>query len=277
MPAEDPFLTRMASAATLYDAAQQLNLTAKSGASKIAALQRELVAFDEMERRRILHLAYERRHERQILLPIQEHRRREPLPETNRLSAQVYFCIDEREESIRRHLEEIAPDVETFAAAGFFGVAMNYTGVDDAHGVSLCPVVMKPKHAVTERPAEGHWKTYAKRIRLRRLWAKVTREWFVSSRTMVRGWLGTTVIGVFSIVPMAARLMRPRRYAKLIDWLNASVLPEPRTELAFERQDSEGQAETFDLLKGFTVEEKVEIVAALLASSGLRKAWRGSW
>jgi uncharacterized protein YbcC (UPF0753/DUF2309 family) len=271
MPADDPYLLRMANAATLFDAAQQLNLTAKSGASKVAALQKELVVFDETERRRILHLAYERRHERQVLLPIQEHRRREPLPTTDRLSAQVYFCIDEREESIRRHLEEIAPDIETFGAAGFFGVAMNYTGVDDAHGVSLCPVVVKPKHEIKERPAAGHWVTYAKRVRMRRLWAKVTREWFVASRSMVRGWLGTTVVGAFSIVPMAARVMSPRHYSNLIAWLNASILPEPRTELAFERQDPEGHAETFDLLKGFAVEEKVDRVAGVLTTSGLRR------
>jgi uncharacterized protein len=271
MPAADTFLVRMANAATLYDAAQQLNLTAKSGNSKIAALQRELTAFDELERRRILHAAYERRHERQILLPIQEHRRRDPLPETDRLSAQVYFCLDEREESMRRHLEESFPEIETFSAAGFYGIAMNYTGVDDAHGVSLCPVVVKPKHEVKERPAEGHWETYAKRVRLRRFWAKVTREWFVSSRTMVRGWLGTTVLGIFSIIPMAARVLSPRRYANLIEWLNASVLPEPRTELAFERQDAEGHAETFDLLKGFTLEEKIDRVAGVLTTSGLRR------
>ncbi len=271
IPSSDSFSRRMACAATLFDAAQLLNLTANSPGSRFLALQKELEAFDEFERRRILHLAYERRHERQILLPIREHRRREPPPGSDRLSAQVFFCIDDREESIRRHLEEIAPDVETFGAAGFFGVAMSYTGVDDAQGVSLCPIVVKPAHEIKERPAEGHWGTYARRVRLRRLWAKVTRHWFVSSRTAVRGWLGTAVLGVFSIVPLAARVMSPGRYANVIAWLNDSVLPEPRTELAFERRDDDSQAETFDLLRGFTVSEKVELVAAVLASCGLRR------
>ncbi len=273
LAAPDASLIRMAEAATLFDAAQQLNLTVKSGSSKIAALQKELMAFDGLERRRILHLAYERRHERQILLPIQEHRRRKPLPGTDRLSAQVYFCLDDREESIRRHLEERVPEIETLGAAGFFGVPMTYTGVDDAVGAPLCPVVVKPKHEIKERPAEGHWGSYARRVRLRRLWAKIMREWFISSRTMVRGWLGTTVLGVFSIVPMAARLMSPRRYASVVEWLNASILPEPRTELAFERNDAESHAETLGLLQGYTVVEKVDMISALLSSSGLRRGF----
>jgi uncharacterized protein YbcC (UPF0753/DUF2309 family) len=70
---------------------------------------------------------------------------------------------------------------------------------------------------------------------------------------------------------MAARVFSPRQYANLIDWLNAGILPEPRTELAFERQDAEGHQETFDLLKGFTVEEKVDRVGAILTMAGLKR------
>jgi uncharacterized protein len=264
---EDVFGKRLASAATLFDAAGQV----EAPLARIGALRKELDAFDDIERRRILHLAYERRHERQILLPLQEHRRRKPLPQSEKLSAQVFFCIDEREESIRRHLEEIAPHVETFGAVGFYGADINYTGIDDAYGVSLCPVVVKPKHAVTERPSEGHWGSHARRMRMRRVWAWVMRQWSVSSQTLVRGWIGTTVLGVFSIVPMAARVFSPRRYARMIEWLNAAILPEPRTELAFERKDAEGHHDTFELLKGFTVEEKVDRVAAILTVAGLRR------
>ena len=64
---------------------------------------------------------------------------------------QAVFCIDEREESIRRHLEELAPDAATFGTAGFFSVAMYYRGVADAHFVPLCPAVIRPRHWVAEQ------------------------------------------------------------------------------------------------------------------------------
>ena len=43
----------------------------------------------------------------------------------------MFFCIDEREESMRRALEEVDPEVETFSSAGYFGVAVDYKGIDD--------------------------------------------------------------------------------------------------------------------------------------------------
>jgi uncharacterized protein YbcC (UPF0753/DUF2309 family) len=266
-PAPDAFAIRMARVAALFEAARKLQVPAQH----LAVFRTEFESFPSLDRRRVLHHAYERRHERQVLVPLQKHLRTPRPPASHRLSAQIFFCIDEREESIRRHLEEIAPEVETVGAAGFFGAAMNYKGMDDAQGVALCPVVVKPQHAIRERAVEGHWGAHARRARLRRLWAWLMRSWFVSSRSAVRGWLGTSALGLFSIIPMAARILSARRYGRLMEWLNASILPQPRTELAFERRDAEGHAETFDLMQGFTVTEKADRVAAVLTNAGLRR------
>ncbi len=266
---------RLTQAAILFDAAQlaghSLSELTQWSDDQVASFRASVLRFGDWERRRVWHEAYERRHERQILLPLRRHASKPGTPMPERLAAQVFFCIDEREESVRRHLEEVDPEVETFGAAGFFGVAMNYVGIDDAHGVALCPVVVKPQHAVTERPAAGHEQTHDRRMAMRRLWAKFAREYFVSSRTLLRGWLGTSVLGIFSLFPLAARVFSPRRYGLLIEWLNASVLPEPRTELAFMRSDEASHQATHGLLAGFTVQEKIDRVASVLAPAGLRK------
>ena len=235
--------------------------------------QSEVLLFDGLERRRVWHLAYERRHERQILLPISEHRRAmKPDERSNRLAAQIFFCIDEREESIRRHLEEIDPEIETYGAAGFFGVAMKYTGMDDAHGAALCPVVVTPQHAVHERAHAADLHLAEGRRSRRLLFSKLQWNTFISTRTLFRGWMSTAILGIFSVFPLVTRVMTPRRYGKLSSFLNDRFFPEPRTELTYMRADEAGQHAAEGLILGFTVAEKVDRVASVLGPAGLHRA-----
>lgn len=268
-------LQRLARAARYAEAAKLVGLRPGSlellPAEQVRSFFDAVDSFNGWERRRIWHQAYERRHERQVLLPMLEHSRRYGHSAPSRLAAQVFFCLDDREESFRRHLEELDPEIETFGAAGFYGVAMNYTGIDDARGVSLCPVVVKPQHAIRERPMEGHDDTYKQRRALRRQWAMLTWHWWVASRTLVRGWIGTTLVGVFNLVPLVARVLSPRQYGRLIEWLNASVLPDPRTELTYMRSGEEGHAAAEGLVVGFTLQEKIDRVASVLGPAGLHK------
>jgi hypothetical protein len=230
----------------------------------------EIEAFDHLERRRVWQLAYERRHERIILGPLGAHRQSLTyLDRGRRPQAQVFFCIDEREESIRRHLEETAPEIETLSAAGFYGVAVDYAGIDDAHGVSLCPVVVKPQHAVRERPVEEHVHLHIRRKELRAMWARLARSISLSSRTLVRGALSTGLLGIFSLVPLIAHVLSPRQYARLSRTLNRWILPEPRTELTLMRTDEEGHDLAENLLLGFTLDEKADRVASVLGPAGL--------
>ncbi len=72
-----------------------------------------------------------------------------PLPE-----AQALFCIDDRECSLRRYLEEVNPAIETFGAAGFFGIDFLYQGLDDAYPVAQCPNIIIPKHLIKESSSQ---------------------------------------------------------------------------------------------------------------------------
>jgi uncharacterized protein YbcC (UPF0753/DUF2309 family) len=262
--------------ARVFDVVQLLGISScELGAftdEELARLDQEILACHETERRRLLHLAYERRHERRVLIPLARHRNMPcVVPTSNRLVAQVVFCIDEREESIRRALEEVDPGIETAGVAGFFGVAINYAGIDDSGGVSSCPVVVDPQHAVREVPVEDDAHRQKQRQGLRRVWAGVMRNGFISSRTLVRGWISTACLGFLSLFPLALRVLTPLAFGRFIKWLNRAFLPEPKTEFAFMRDDAASRDATSGLMSGFTTQEQAECVYSVLGPAGLHK------
>jgi uncharacterized protein YbcC (UPF0753/DUF2309 family) len=269
---------RLSRAARVYDAARVVRLSANEvmrlSDAEWTSFANEVKAFNGLERRRVLHLAYERWHEREILRGLASHRKYRSISDgasetKGRPPAQVFFCIDEREESMRRALEEVNPLVETFSSAGYFGVAVDYKGIDDARSAAFCPVVVKPEHAILEQPrAEDSALLESRRWR-RRLLGLLMRNSRVSSKTLWRGWLSTSVLGLLSAVPLIGHLLAPRRYALLRNWLNKSFLPEPRTELTLMRNTSQSQGAVTGLLTGFVPEEKAERVASVLRPAGL--------
>ncbi|WP_395745918.1 putative inorganic carbon transporter subunit DabA [Prosthecobacter sp.] len=272
VPRFDP-LTHVA---RVFDVVQLLGVSSRELAAladeEVARLVQEILASHEIERRRLLHLAYERRHERRVLIPLAKHRSMPAVvSSSNRLVAQVLFCIDEREESMRRALEEVDHAIETVGVAGFFGVAINYAGIDDAGGVSLCPVVVDPRHAVREVPVEEHEHLHLRRQDLRRLWGGVARNGFISSRTLVRGWFSTACLGFLSLFPLALRVLTPLAFGRFTRFLNRAFLPEPRTEFAFMRDDAASRDATTGLMHGFTTEELAGCVYEVLGPAGLDK------
>jgi hypothetical protein len=282
VPDESPLKTqerrRLSRAARVYDAARVVRLSAdeitRLSDTQWTAFVSEVKAFNGLERRRIFQLAYERWHEREVLRGLASHRKYRGLSDGSsdlqgRPTAQVFFCIDEREESMRRALEEVDPRVETFSSAGYFGVAVDYKGIDDSHTAAFCPVVVKPEHAVHEQPkAEDRGLLESRRWR-RRLLGLLMRNSLVSSKTLMRGWLSTTALGLLSAVPLVGHLLAPRRYALLRDWLNNAFLPKPRTELTLMRNTAQSQGALKGLLTGFAPAEKTDRVASVLGPAGL--------
>lgn len=135
----------------LFHAARLCGLSADRVATmssdEVTALEAELAQIDGLMRRRLLHGAYERRLRHRFYDALLQN---VPHPPAPRPAFQALFCIDEREESFRRHLEEVEPDVETFGTAGFFGVAMYFRAAHAAHARPLCPVAIRPEHYVAE-------------------------------------------------------------------------------------------------------------------------------
>jgi hypothetical protein len=69
--------------------------------------------------------------------------------------AQLVFCIDTRSELIRRHVEAQG-NYETYGYAGFFGIAMDYTNLQDDITRKSCPPIVGSAYQVSEVASESH-------------------------------------------------------------------------------------------------------------------------
>ncbi|QEG43580.1 DUF2309 domain-containing protein [Roseimaritima ulvae] len=235
-----------------------------------ACLVREIEAFDSLERRRILHAAYERLYQVATLDAIAVHsaRRRgqQPDPDTPP-SFVAIFCIDDREESFRRHLEEVDPQCITASAAGFYGVAMYYQGADHAHYRPLCPAIITPQHYVREEPLFSAVNVSQRRAQRRRQIGWFTHQVHTHSRTLVGGWV-TGVFGAIATFPMVARILAPRLTSRIRQSLGTFVRP-PATELHIERTAADPGAENDAI--GYSLKEMADIVTRILQDTAVVK------
>jgi uncharacterized protein YbcC (UPF0753/DUF2309 family) len=238
-----------------------------------STLVEEIEAFSEPDRRRIFQLAFERHYRIQVLDALAIHSERcelEQPPESPK--AQIICCLDEREESFRRHLEEVCPAVQTFSAAGFFDVAMYYRGVAEAHFVPLCPVAIRPRHWVVEKVVAGMSGLHRRRARLRRALGRLLHTLHVISRTFLGGAV-LAVLGALASIPLVSRVLFPRLTAYVGRWAGRIVQSPAMTRLDLERVQLGGRQGPLEHgpadQVGFTVEEMAEIVERLLRDIGL--------
>lgn len=225
----------------------------------------ELEAFAPVRRRQIMHRAFERRYHTQILDAVAA-RAACDLAETPP-EWQLVCCIDEREESFRRHVEELCPAAETYGAAGFFAVAMYYRGAADAHYVPLCPIVIKPQHWVAEDVVYPLEAAHRRRRRMRRMLGRFVGLVHRGSRTFVIGAIVAMCLGVLASLPLVARVLFPRLTGRLRRLFGRLVQPPPLTQLHLERLEDPPAAREGHL--GFTVPEMAAVVERMLRDIGL--------
>ena len=164
-------------------------------------------------------------------------------------SFQAMFCIDDREDSIRRHLEQQDPNCETLGAPGFFGAAIYFQPYGGKFYEKNCPAPVTPKHLIKE------------------IEVSTTRdhELFQSSKThtFFRGFMYSLSLGLFASVRMILDLFRPKMRADIADAFSHMDI---HGKLLIENTDPNEKENGLQV--GFTIEEMANVVESLLRGIG---------
>jgi uncharacterized protein YbcC (UPF0753/DUF2309 family) len=234
----------------------------------------EIGRFDSFERRHLLQLAYERRHRQHVLDGLAEHRQFTDLTSYTKPSFQAVFCMDEREESTRRHLEELDPDVMTLGFAGFFGVAIQYQGLDDVTARPLCPVNRIPEHFVREVALnESEALRYQK---IRKLYGSYSKSVINNEAVFAIGPFWSLLMGIAKTPSLVFRSLVPRHIEKVKSRIKGFAPARPETRLKLFRDDGDANTDTdmktVDGLKpGYSVAEAANAIFDTLSAMGLTK------
>jgi uncharacterized protein YbcC (UPF0753/DUF2309 family) len=228
----------------------------------VASVESELRHMTGVPCRRIMHQAFERTIRHRLYDALVQHT---PHGLSVAPAFQAVFCLDEREESFRRHLEEVEPACETFSTAGFFNVAMYHQGATDAHPRPLCPVAIRPEHYVAEIDPDSQRLSGRSRLFQRRAAGFLGYNVHLGSRSTVRGALLMTAFGWLALVPLVLRVVFPWLSSRWRRAHDTSVAP-LRTELELNREDG---VPPIGAHWGFTVREMADIVRRVLEDLGM--------
>lgn len=101
-------------------------------------------------KKQIAEIEFNEKEHRQGLLKEILNNQKSPEVTLNKPDAQLVFCIDVRSEPFRKSLESCG-NYETFGFAGFFGIPTSVTSNLTKESHASCPVLLSPKHNVTEK------------------------------------------------------------------------------------------------------------------------------
>ena len=165
---------------------------------------------------------------------------------------QALFCIDDRECSLRRYVEDIEPNAQTYGTPGFFGVAFYYKPKDGKFSMKVCPAPMNPPYLIKEEvdnkknKKDFHFADY--------------------THSLFFGWLITHTIGFWSAIRLFINIFTPRLSpATTLSFRHMDKF----SKLTIENHNTEIKENGMQI--GFTIPEMADRVEGLLKSIGLVK------
>lgn len=145
-------------------------------------------------------------------------------------SLQLYTCIDDRECSLRRHVEESNPkSIETFGVAGFFGIPIRFQSLDRTDEMILAPEGQRPTAVMVEEEWKEDHQITLTFNRRRKLLCRLSGMWENFSFSP----LGSLFLTAFFPLSMARLLLMgfsPSLKYRIKDRFLNMVLPKPHTD-----------------------------------------------
>jgi uncharacterized protein len=163
---------------------------------------------------------------------------------------QAVFCIDERECSIRRHIEAVDTACETLGSPGFFGVEFYFQPIGGKFYDKLCPAPVTPKYLIKEVNAEAHKDHEI-------LYHRQMNNFVVGS-------LMTLGLGFWAGVKLIQTQFSPRMTPAISDALGHM---NRNAELTIENKNVGEKENGWQI--GFTIEEMADRVEGFLRNMGL--------
>ncbi|MCE2998172.1 MAG: DUF2309 domain-containing protein [Flammeovirgaceae bacterium] len=166
-------------------------------------------------------------------------------------SFQALLCIDDRECSFRRYIEDFDHESETFGTPGFFSVEFYYQPEGGKFYTKLCPAPVTPKYLIKGIGQEKRQKD-----------AYLSK----TSHSFYGGWLISQTLGFWSALLLFINIFKPSMGpATASSFRHMSK----KSQLTIENKNPDDREN--DLQIGFTIAEMANRVEALLKSIGLVK------
>ncbi len=166
-------------------------------------------------------------------------------------SFQAFFCIDDREESIRRNIELVDPACETFGTPAHYNLPIYYRPAGGKFNTQVCPGTISPEHIIVDdRGSEEHKKDLH--------FHQNSHKWF-------SGWMIAQTMGFWSAFKLFLNIFKPSvspGHSSSFEHMSH------KSNLIIENVDGK---EVEGLKIGFTIEEMCHVVYSELKRSGLTK------
>ncbi len=166
------------------------------------------------------------------------------------LNFQAMFCIDERECSIRTHLESIDKNCETLGSPGFFGVEFYFQAEHAKFYDKLCPAPVTPNYLIKEYNVSE----------------KRKHDLFYTDKThqFITGFISALTFGFWAGFRLIQNLFKPKMSPAIS---NAFAHMNEQGKLTIENKNPDDKENGLQI--GFTIQEMATRVEGLLRGIGL--------